>query len=476
MFGSGKYTNDKFHKILAENPQANRPAFFRRPDLTRRRWLEFAGTGLAAGYMAGFAERAEACTVQTQQTVTPRNTAKNVIFIMLAGAPSHTDTFDLKNLSGTTPAAMQPTSINGTAWPMGLMPKLGNQLGKMALVRSMRATALVHSLSQRWTQIGRNPSAALGNIAPNIGSVVALEKANDRQPGQVFPTFLALNSASAPGNGYFSAEYAPFRVLPAPNGIANTTNPLGQTQFNQLWSRVHQLDDPLRTSDVLGTPTTDYDLFYTAAKQIMYNSVVSTAFSYTTADSLRYGNNSFGNACLVAKQVLAANQGTRFIEITLGNWDMHIDIYGAQNPKGNNLFTLCPVLDNGLSALVSDLDSAGMLNSTMIVMVGEFGRTVGPVTAAGGRDHLNQQSAVFIGGGIKGGKVIGKTTADGGDTSDFGWSRNRYVQPEDIEATIYSAMGINWTTVRCDDPFNRGFEYVPMSDQKLYGPIDELWT
>ena len=68
------------------------------------------------------------------------------------------------------------------------------------------------------------------------------------------------------------------------------------------------------------------------------------------------------------------------------------------------------------------------------------------------------------------------TDSSGSDTVDYGWSRQRYIRPEDIEATIYSAMGINWTTVRYDDPFGRGFEYVPFSDQDLYGPINELWS
>jgi uncharacterized protein (DUF1501 family) len=244
---------------------------------------------------------------------------------------------------------------------------------------------------------------------------------------------------------------------------------------------VHQLDDPLRANSPLGQPVQDYDAFYTAANNMMYNSVVSQAFSYSAADSMRYGNTSFGNACLVAKQVLAANQGTRFIQITLGNWDMHIDIYGTQNPKGNNLFTLCPQLDTGVGQLLSDLSASNLLNETLIVMAGEFGRTVGPITPALGRDHLQQQTIIFAGGGVHGGKVIGTTTADGSDTMDFGWAApggqpQRYVRPEDVEATIYSAVGINWTTERCDDPFGRGFQYVPTTDPVQYGPINELWT
>jgi hypothetical protein len=83
---------------------------------------------------------------------------------------------------------------------------------------------------------------------------------------------------------------------------------------------------------------------------------------------------------------------------------------------------------------------------------------------------------VFAGAGVKGGRAIGSTTADGGATADSGWSRSRDIVPEDVEATIYSAMGINWTTIRYDDPFGRGFEYVPFAKDDVYGPINELWS
>ena len=161
---------------------------------------------------------------------------------------------------------------------------------------------------------------------------------------------------------------------------------------------------------------------------MMYNPTVQKAFQFTSADSQRYGSSGFGNACLVAKQVLAANQGTRFVLISFGSWDMHQDIYGQANPKGNNLYTMGKPLDDGYSALLSDLKASGQLDSTLVVMVGEFGRTVGPLSAAGGRDHWLQQSAVFAGAGIKGGKTIGATTADGAATADPGWSRNRASQ------------------------------------------------
>ena len=201
----------------------------------------------------------------------------------------------------------------------------------------------------------------------------------------------------------------------------------------------------------------DYNDFYTPANGMMYNPMVNQAFGFTAADSARYGSTSTGNACLVATQVLKANQGTRFIQITSNDgWDMHVNIY-----QQTNLPTKGALLDNAVSALLGDLEAYGLLSSTLVVMVGEFGRTVGPLTAAAGRDHWPQQFAFFAGGGVKGGTIIGATNASGSDTTDYGWSQNRYVYPEDIEATIYSAMGIDWTTVRHDDPLGRGFSYVP---------------
>jgi uncharacterized protein (DUF1501 family) len=157
---------------------------------------------------------------------------------------------------------------------------------------------------------------------------------------------------------------------------------------------------------------------------------------------------------------------------------MHQNIYAANDPQ--SLYGMTPALDNGVSALLADLKSSGLLDETLVVMVGEFGRTPG-MSAAAGRDHFLLQSAVFAGAGIHGGKVIGATSGDGSSTIDFGWKGSgstgpRYVRPEDIEATIYSALGIDWTTVRRDDPFGRGFEYVPFASAGTYGPINELWS
>src|ERR1035438_4899385 len=295
---------DKFDKLIEKYPTPHQH-FTRRPHLTRRKFFEVAGAGVTASFLAN---RLPAQDV-IQFPVNMQNTAKNVIFILLAGAPSHTDLFDYKQIP-QQPAAFAPTIINGAAFPGGLMPKLAQHLqnGNFSIVRSLNSWGLVHTLNQTWTQIGRNPGGVLGNISPNIGSVVAVEKG---QPTDLFPAFLALNSANCAGPGYFSAKYAPFKVNPASGGLRNTTSPEGQTRFNSKYALMHSLDDNLRINSPIGTAMEDYNVFYQSANGMMYNPIVTKAFSYTTPEYQSYGSTSFGAACITARKVLEQNQGTR---------------------------------------------------------------------------------------------------------------------------------------------------------------------
>src|SRR6266550_2745768 len=215
MNGPVSHQQDRFNRFVSRYPRQHQP-FFQRPHATRRQFFQLLGAGVTGSMLSRPWAQAASPIISTP--VTTQNKAKNVIFILLTGAPSHTDTFDFK-MSPDTPATLQPDTIGGVVWPTGLLPKMADQLPNIAIVRSVRAWALVHSLSQTWVQIGRNPAAALGNIAPNIGSVVAIEKEPERHTGQVFPTFLALNSNGAVGPGYLPAAYGPFKVTAAAGGI-----------------------------------------------------------------------------------------------------------------------------------------------------------------------------------------------------------------------------------------------------------------
>jgi uncharacterized protein (DUF1501 family) len=401
------------------------------------------------------------------------NTARKVIYIQLAGAPSHVDTFDLK-VGPWTPANFTPTTINGVDFPQGLLPGLAAQFDRLAIVRSGQAGALVHSLSQMWNQIARNPTSATGKIAPNIGSIVALEFEAARAVGQKLPTFMALNSgANLVRAGYLPGRYAPFDVTAARGGLTNLANSDGEAAFVDRYSVLQALN----LGGITRADFNDMQEFYTGARSMMYDTAVNTVFQFSGADQTRYGNNTFGNSCIVARNAVASDMGTRYIQITLGGWDNHSNIY----QENAGIYRPSQQLDAGLSNLIADLavmpGSGGrsVLDETLIVARGEFGRTVGSLTAQQGRDHYSVHFTLFAGGGVRGGRAIGGTTADGRYVDRPGWSQERPVTPEDVAATVYSALGINYKTVRHDDPLGRGFEYVPSTTQWPAYPIVELF-
>jgi hypothetical protein len=372
------------------------------------------------------------------------------------------------------------------------MPNLAKNLDKLTIVRSVQAWAAVHQLAQIWTQIARNPTAALGKIAPNIGAVVALEKEN---PAATLPGFIALNTGNPVRAGYLPSKFSPFAVSPNPEGLASSTHPDGEARFDSRLQLLNSLDAGLRVNSPLGREAEDMAVFYGQARRLMYNAQVDAAFKFTTEEQRRYGMypagngpnagepygmNAFGDSCLVARNILSAGLGTRFIQIQLGGWDNHSNIYAANA----GIYPRARSLDGGLSALLQDLGSAAgvgagktLLDETLIVVMGEFGRTVGTVNNQAGRDHYLQQFAVFAGGGAAGGRVVGATNSTGAFTEEPGWERNRPARAEDIAATVYSALGIDWTTVRYDDPFRRGFEYIPFAaSQDAYGPINAIFA
>ena len=164
--------------------------------IDRRLFFQIAGTGVAGCFISPLELLAQTGYTYQGPPATMLNTAKNVIFILLAGAPSQIDTFDLK-VGPWTPQDFRPATINGVDFPEGLLPGIASQLNRIAIVRSCLSTALVHTLSQTWSQIARSPASATGKIAPNIGSIVALELEPKRGAGQRLPGFVALNSTAA---------------------------------------------------------------------------------------------------------------------------------------------------------------------------------------------------------------------------------------------------------------------------------------
>jgi Protein of unknown function (DUF1501) len=442
---------------------------------SRRRFLRVTGTGIVASY---FAPVLSARLLESASSVGPtlRNTARNCIFIFLAGAPSHIDTWDLKE-GPWTPADFAPAAFGPVRFPQGLMPNVAKQLDKIAIIRSGLSWAALHPLAQEWAQIARNPAGPTGAIAPHIGAVVALEAQAAAQPGDILPGFVSMNQVMA-GSGYLSARYAPFAVTPAASGVAALTHPAGAARFDDLWNLIQQIDGDRQTGQ-MGRNANDMASFYEQSKILVDSPDVNRLFTFASEEYTRYGATNFGASLIIARNLVGARLGTRFVQVTLGGWDHHTNIYGK---SGTSLFTQMKIFDPGYAALLADLAATPgstpgktLLDETMVVVLGEFGRTVGPLTVQGGRDHFLRMSMAFAGGGVRGGTVIGSTDDTGANAKEFGWAANRDVRPEDVTSTIYSALGIDYTTVRHDDPLNRGFEYVPLAKDGTYGPVNELF-
>ena len=450
---------------------------------SRRRFLKIAGTGIVASYFLDVLDPG-VLRAQTAPGVTLRNTAKNCIFIFLPGAPSNIDTWDLKEGSWT-PSDFAPTSYDGgnVRFPLGLMPNTAAQIGKLAFIRCGLAWAAVHQLGQAWAQIARNPGGATGAIAPHIGSVISLESQAKRAVTDVLPGFIALNSAGIPSSGYFPATYAPFQVTPAATGLPTITPPDGPTVFLDRWNELHVLDTK-RATGALAKKSLDMNDFYNQSKTLMDAPNINAVFSFSPDEHTKYGSSSFGDSLVVARNLVAARKGTRFVQATFGNWDHHSGIYDKPVTGGNvnSLYTQAAEFDPAFGALMTDLaampgsvSGKTLLDETLVVVLAEFGRTVGGLNNQQGRDHNLRMSSIWAGGGIRGGQAIGKTDPTGNSVTDYMWSGNRDVRPEDIVCTIYSALGIDYTTVRTDDPLHRGFEYVPFAKDGTYKPVDELW-
>lgn len=438
---------------------------------SRRNFMRIAGTGLVASWFADVVDPRLLFGQTTTASPQLRNSARSCIFIFLSGAPSQTDLWDLKE-GPWTPADFAPTSYGDVRWPKGVMPKTAEHLDKLTIVRSGLSWAAVHQLGQTWAQIARNPGGATGAIAPHMGAVVALESQTARTPADVLPGFIALNSGAIPTSGYLPAKYAPFGVSSAATGLATLSHPEGAERFSRRWDLMQKLDC-CRDDASLGKPAADMNDFYDQAKTLIDAPGINTLFTFNTEEHTRYGSTTFGDSLIVARNLAASNKGTRFIQTTLGGWDHHSDIY--DRAANQSIYRQGADLDNALAALLSDLAAMNILDETLIVITAEFGRTVGPLNNQGGRDHYLRQSMVFAGGGTRGGRVLGQTNATGNAVVDYGWSAKRDVRPEDVTCSIYSALGIDYTKVRNDDPLGRGFEYVPEAKDGTYTEIAELW-
>ena len=439
---------------------SKRPRF---PQLTRRDFFRVGGVGVA-GYT--LLPTLQPYNVEASSRVKPRNTAEFVIFLFLEGGPSQVDTFDIKEGPWTPPDFDVRTVGPNLRMPYGLMPKLAEMKDEYAIVRSFEAWESAHARGQYYIQVGHVFSPARLKEMPSVGSIVAYELQSQREESDFLPPFVAMNYNTAlVGSGMLPATYAPMAMFTKgelPFLMAEEEKPTFQRRRDFL----DRLDAVLRTGEVSrGRLMEDYADFYQSSYEILDAPEVASIFSVTPEDHERYGNSVTGDACAIARNLVEADAGTRFIAVSQGGWDLHGGAYDKE--AKNNQYTLCWDLDSALSSLITDLetrkDEEGrtLLDKTLIVAMGEFGRTPGELTLGKGRDHHRYAGvALFAGAGVAGGKIIGATDDLGSKVTEPGWQWKRSMYPEDVVCTIYSALGIDWSTKITETPSGRAFYYI----------------
>lgn len=446
--------------------------------ITRREFIEFGTKTAAAWSVVDFFSN---CEVYAQLPVTPKNTAKSVIFVQMIGGPTHMETWDAKE-GPWSPRDLDIRSVSGgVSMSNRLFPMLTRMMNDLVLVRSMEAWDAAHDRAQYYVQTSYSKNPAFSRERPNIGAVVAYELRQSKKPSEILPSFVGIN-ANPIGPGFLPGQFAPFNVQSGGTGITTLIHPQGgRDRFLRRTSMLQELDRGLRAAP-FDKEMDDLAAFNDSARSLMYNDVVDSMFRFTTAERDRYGATGFGNACIVARNIVKADLGARFVTIMHGGWDQHVGLFDTNSP--GSIYNLGRQFDTGLGTLIEDLKSSpapagragSLFDNTLIIAMGDFGRTPGNLNARGGRDHYrNVQAALLTGGGLRGPKAIGQTDPTGTRITDFGWSDGRSIRMEDITATMYSALGINWTKTISDTPSGRKYEYVQYAAQGLYRPVDEIF-
>ena len=436
------------------------------PTLARREFLR-VGAALVCGY--DLLPMIRPAAVQANGRLPLRGTAEYCIFLFLNGGASHIDTFDLKE-GPWTPQDFDIRTVKGgpLRLPYTLYPNLAERADDLAIVRSLEAWETAHGRAQYYMQVAHPVSPARRNEMPSIGAVVAYEMEARRKPNHFLPPFVAMNyggGAGVVGSGCLPPNLNPLS-FDTRTELDFVVPDAERRRFDRRWDLLRDMERETSAREIsTSAPAEAFAAHHQRAHAMMLAPGIGQILQVKPDDHKRYGACAFGDACVLARNLVAAEAGTRYIFISQGSWDAHTDIYDKSKP--DNIYLQSRELDQGVANLLSDLsrlktgDGTKLLDKTLVVCTGEFGRTVGPVTLNLGRDHYRYAfTGLFAGGGVKGGRIIGATDQAGAKVVDTGWKAKRSIYPEDIAATIYSALGIDYTKKITNTPSGRAFEYL----------------
>jgi hypothetical protein len=407
-----------------------------RLNVSRRDCLKL---GLGALLGGGLAHTLRLKAQATGATTAP---AKSCILIWMDGGPTHYETFDPKpNAPSEIRGSFQPIQTRTTGVQFSQhMQRLAGISDKLAVVRSIRHDQGNHGAGNHYMMTGAPPRIPVGcgafvSFHPSLGSVTAHEKGAPHG----LPAYFSMPSMSRSGGpNFLGARYAPFVVDDNPNNaefrVRDVALPRGLSEgrFDSRREIRSEVDRMQRILDrEAGDPVNALDEHYVQATDLMRSREAQAAFDIQREpERVRdaYGRNPFGQRALLARRLVEA--GVPFITLYDGGWDHHVGVFAACQQR-------LPGWDSTVAALISDLDQRGLLASTMVIALGEFGRTP-TINRDAGRDHWsNSMSVLFAGGGTPGNQAVGATDVRG--YAPVG----RTHSPEHFASTIYLKLGID---------------------------------
>ncbi len=391
----------------------------------------FMGATVASGLAALLARRGAAHAMTSDEetgtgAAIPSGKAKHCIVLFMTGGPSHMDSFDPKpghEWQGETEVVK--TKIPGVKIAAA-MPLLAERARDLCIVRSMTSKEGNHSRARYLLHTGYAPNPTVTH--PAFGALVSHEVGREDFD---LPNYVQINGGGGESGGYLGVTHNPFVIQRPDQPIANLALPPGVSE-----KRVDKRMELLAAMDSEFAKTRGTEV--PEARQVMYGksrklmkSPLTKAFDLSTVSEKergRWGEGNFAQGCLMAARLVEA--GVNVVEVTLGGWDTHENNW-ERVPQG------LEQVDRGFAGLIDRLKANGKLDETLILWMGEFGRTPKP-NSRGGRDHYPRAwSLAMAGGGVVGGQVVGSTTENAAEVAE------RPITVPDLFASLSHAFGMN---------------------------------
>jgi hypothetical protein len=391
---------------------------------TRRDFLKLTAAGVFAPTLSGWLP-----VMAKAAEKSGKGMAKSCILMWMDGGPSHKDTFDLKPESrGAGEFKPIKTSADGVEISEHL-PKIAEVMNTGVIVRGMSTPEGAHPRAKYLGHTGYREGQG-GIIYPSIGSLVAKERAT--ADGSM-PNYVAIGGRSY-GSGFLGPKHQPLLITDPNRGVEDLRSLVANGQFDNRVGLLEKMEKAFHR-EYQADAINDHKTTYERAVKLM-QSKEAKAFDLAQESSStrsKFGTGRFADGVVMARRLVEV--GVPFIEVSLGGWDTHQDNF-------RRVKTLSEQIDTPIAALINDLRDKGLLDSTLIVWMGDFGRTpnINNRGANPGRDHYPRAwSLAMWGGGIKGGAVVGKTDKEGASVVE------RPTSAQDFLATVCELMGIDYT-------------------------------